>query len=68
MIGAAKMMFKKAASSGPTAGALFAWGYNLYGQSDNGDTTDRSSPVQIGAATDWFTVAAGNYQSLAARS
>jgi hypothetical protein len=30
-----------------------------------GDTTDRSSPVQIGASTAWLNVSLANYHSIA---
>jgi alpha-tubulin suppressor-like RCC1 family protein len=36
-----------------TAGGLWAWGYNGSGQLGDGTTTSRSSPVQIGALTNW---------------
>jgi alpha-tubulin suppressor-like RCC1 family protein len=38
-----------------TDGKLFTWGKNNYGQLGLGDTTDRSSPVQVGALTNWAT-------------
>jgi len=38
-------------------GALFAFGANQYGQLGTGDRTLRSSPVQVGSATDWTFVA-----------
>ena len=34
-------------------GTLWAWGTNNFGQSGLGDTTARSSPVQVGSDTDW---------------
>ena len=34
-------------------GTLWTWGDNPYGQLGLGDTTDRSSPVQVGALTTW---------------
>jgi len=53
-----------AASNSATAaiftGQLFAWGDNSpYGQLGLGDTTDRSSPVQVGALTTWALIAVG---------
>ena len=50
-----------------TAGTLFTWGRNSPksfgltggGQLGLGDTTDRSSPVQVGALTNWAQVATG---------
>ena len=43
------------AAGAPGAG-LYAWGYNLNGQLGLGDTTNRSSPVQVGTATTWVKV------------
>ncbi|MCI5146199.1 MAG: hypothetical protein D3923_11885, partial [Candidatus Electrothrix sp. AR3] len=40
-------------------GSLWAWGDNYYGQLGDGTSVNKSSPVQIGAATDWQTVATG---------
>lgn len=37
-------------------GQLWSWGFNLYGQLGQGDITDRSSPVQVGALTDWLSI------------
>ena len=39
-----------------TNGTLWAWGHNAQGQLGLGDTTDRSSPVQVGALTSWATL------------
>lgn len=33
--------------------AAWSWGYNGFGRLGLGDTTNRSSPVQIGSLTDW---------------
>ena len=40
-------------------GKLFVWGSNGNGSLGVGDTIDRSSPVQVGATTDWSRVAIG---------
>jgi alpha-tubulin suppressor-like RCC1 family protein len=40
-------------------GGLYAWGRNADGQLGLGDTTNRSSPVQVGSLTDWKTVVGG---------
>ena len=48
-----------------TAGNLWAWGRNNYGQLGDGSTTDRYSPVQIKSDTTFKSVAAGTYHSLA---
>ena len=40
-----------------TDGTLWSWGHNYYGQlglGNQGGGTNRSSPVQIGSATDWI--------------
>jgi len=40
-----------------TDGTLWAWGYNgIYGALGLGDTTSRSSPVQVGALTTWVVI------------
>ena len=36
-----------------TDGTLWSWGRNYYGELGLGDTTSRSSPVQVGSLTDW---------------
>ncbi len=36
-----------------TNGTLWTWGKNDYGQLGHGDTTNRTSPVQVGSLTDW---------------
>ena len=38
-----------------TDGTLWAWGYNASGLLLQGNTTTTSSPVQVGALTDWAT-------------
>ena len=42
-----------------TNGTLWTWGSNGGGQLGQGDTTPRSSPVQVGSATDWAQVVGG---------
>jgi alpha-tubulin suppressor-like RCC1 family protein len=37
-------------------GKLWCWGANSYGQGGHGNTTVYSSPVQVGALTDWASV------------
>ena len=39
-----------------TDGTLWTWGDNSAGQLGHGDTTARSSPTQVGSATDWIHV------------
>jgi alpha-tubulin suppressor-like RCC1 family protein len=71
MIGAAKMMFKSNASgpTPPSPGALFAWGYNNYGMLGQGDSgVNRSSPVPVGAGTDWTALKCGSSMVYALRA
>ena len=42
-----------------TDGTLWSWGRNLYGVLGHNDDVNRSSPVQIGAGTNWSGVATG---------
>ena len=42
-----------------TDGTLWAWGNNPQGQLGDGTKTTRTTPVQIGAKTDWAEVACG---------
>ena len=39
---------------------LWSWGTNGTGQLGLGDVTTRSSPVQVGALTDWSSISGGN--------
>lgn len=39
-----------------TNGTLWCWGRNAFGTVGDGTTADRSSPVQVGVATDWSDV------------
>jgi hypothetical protein len=51
-----------------TNGTLWGWGGNGYGTVGDGTTTSRSSPVQIGAGTDWATVSHGTYTTFAIKT
>ena len=44
---------------------LYAWGYNGYGQLGDGTSRSKNSPVKIGTATNWKSIAAGAKHSLA---
>jgi alpha-tubulin suppressor-like RCC1 family protein len=41
-------------------GSLWSWGYNDFGQQGLGDTISRSSPVQVGAGSEWLSVSVSN--------
>jgi alpha-tubulin suppressor-like RCC1 family protein len=47
---------------------LWSWGNNNYGQLGLNDVAKRSSPVQIGALTSWYQVAAGSNFTLAIKT
>ncbi|MDB5910414.1 MAG: hypothetical protein JWP34_4528 [Massilia sp.] len=49
-------------------GTLNAWGWNGQGQLGLGDSTNRSSPVQVGTVATWVKVAAGGGFSCGVRS
>jgi len=54
-----------------TDGTLWAWGANNYGQLGLGDIagdTNRSSPEQVGALTNWSFVGCGYHQTLAIKT
>ncbi|AHI05328.1 regulator of chromosome condensation, RCC1 [Bdellovibrio bacteriovorus W] len=51
-----------------TDGSLWTWGNNMSGQMGDGTTTNKSSPIQVGSATDWVKVLAGSTYSLALKS
>lgn len=60
-------------ASGPAArhtvgikndGTLWAWGKNASGQLGIGSISDRNIPVQVGSASDWVTVSAGQNHTL----
>jgi len=51
-----------------TDGTLWAWGNNSYGQLGLGDTTQRTSPTQVGTGTNWASVSAGGFHALAVKT
>ena len=51
-----------------TDGTLWVWGYNNNGQLGVGDTNDRSSPVQVGALTDWYEVSTSTFNCSAIKT
>jgi alpha-tubulin suppressor-like RCC1 family protein len=42
-----------------TSGKLWAWGNNAYGQLGDNTVVTKSSPIQVGTATDWTGVYTG---------
>ena len=50
-----------------TDGTLWTWGSSSQGQLGHGDRISRSSPVQVGSATDWLSGAFGGDHMLAIR-
>ena len=49
-------------------GSLWTFGQNTSGQLGDGTTTNRSSPVQVGAGTDWVHVSCGTASTYALKS
>ena len=47
---------------------LYAWGYNGAGQLGQGNTTNYSSPVQVGALTNWYSMAQGAQHVIARKT
>jgi len=43
-----------------TDGTLWTWGENSYGTLGHGNTTNLSSPVQVGSLTTWYSARAGD--------
>jgi DNA-binding beta-propeller fold protein YncE len=42
------------------SGKLYCWGYNGYGTAGQGNTTQYTTPQQVGAATNWTAISFGN--------
>jgi alpha-tubulin suppressor-like RCC1 family protein len=51
-----------------TNGTLWAWGRNDFGQLGDGTTVNKTTPTQIGTATNWQTVSTGTNHSLAIKT
>jgi alpha-tubulin suppressor-like RCC1 family protein len=51
-----------------TDGTLWAWGINNKGQLGLGNTTDYSSPVQVGSLTDWKLVGGAIWNNAAIKT
>ena len=51
-----------------TDGSLWTWGRNQTGSLGLGDTTDRSSPTQVGALTNWKKISLGRSWMLALKT
>ncbi|MCL2193819.1 MAG: InlB B-repeat-containing protein, partial [Treponema sp.] len=49
-------------------GTLWGWGHSAWGQRGDGTTTNRNTPVRVGMATNWISVAAGGAHTIAIRS
>jgi alpha-tubulin suppressor-like RCC1 family protein len=49
-------------------GTLWTWGDNFKGQLGDGTTTRRNTPKQVGTATDWMDMAAGDNRTFAIKS
>lgn len=54
--------FVPAGGGGGAGGKLFAWGYNGYGQLGQSNTTNYSSPIQIGSGTTWSKLGSNYFQ------
>ena len=51
-----------------TDGTLWTWGRWIYGSLGRTDGISRSSPVQVGALTNWLEVSCGDYHMLAVKT
>jgi alpha-tubulin suppressor-like RCC1 family protein len=49
-------------------GTLWTWGGNAVGQLGQGDATDRSTPTQVGVASNWTSISAGDQFAHAIKS
>jgi alpha-tubulin suppressor-like RCC1 family protein len=73
-VGTGTNWFRVGAGNGITAmatktdGTLWLWGYNNYGQLGQNNTVHRSSPVQLGVATNWSQISVGRYCVMATKT
>jgi alpha-tubulin suppressor-like RCC1 family protein len=51
-----------------TDGSLWVWGYQDQGQLGINNIIPRSSPVQVGATTDWALISSGQYTQMAIKT
>lgn len=51
-----------------TDGSIWSWGNNEYGQLGHGNIINKSSPVRIGALTDWKSVSCGSSHVLSVKT
>ncbi|MEW6556881.1 MAG: hypothetical protein AB1349_05935 [Elusimicrobiota bacterium] len=49
-------------------GTLWAWGYNGYGELGLGYTTQRTTPTQVGTASNWSSVSCGVFHTIAIKT
>jgi len=49
-------------------GSLWAWGRNIFGELGLGDTTNRTTPVQVGTSYDWKQVSGGPANAIAIKT
>lgn len=49
-------------------GTAWSWGYNNRGQLGDDSTLVKSSPVQIGSATNWSQISVGDYHAMGIRT
>jgi alpha-tubulin suppressor-like RCC1 family protein len=49
-------------------GTLWTWGYNNKGQLGDGTIINKTTPTQIGVATNWASVTAGNQHTIATKT
>ena len=47
---------------------LWSWGYNNYGQLGLGNTTNYSSPNQVGSLTTWLSVSCSRYHTVSTKT